>query len=99
MDSEMKSFIELLLSNKEIVCSWGVSGIVVEASSIRFVVNGFKYQGEVTICNCGKALYKVCIGNRILRVYGARPALELLDSEIECTDSYRHDLKMWLDCH
>ena len=99
MDAEMKSLIGMLLSNKEIACSWGVSGIVVKASSMRFGVNGVKYQGAVTICNCGKSLYKVCIGSRILWAYGARPTLELLDSEIECTDSYRHDLKMWLDCH
>lgn len=86
----------LFISNKDIVCSWGIHSITITSSSISFIANGFKLHGKVEIKPTDAADYCVYIDNQYICKSNADKVISLLDTIIERTERYGQDIISWL---
>lgn len=82
--------------HKDIVCSWGIHDILLSQSSISFIAEGFKVQGQVEIKLSDDASCCIYIGKRYVCNCCVDDVVRLLDSKIEKTKSYKHDIINWL---
>ena len=98
MDKNLKKGLIFLLSEEEIVSSWGISNITIDENSINFNVDGFLYKGRISI-KYVETYFEISFGcDKIVRCVDATELTEILDSNIEKTDNYQHDLENWLSC-
>ena len=96
MDKKLKNGLLCLLSEEEIVSSWGISNITIDENSINFNVDGFLYKGRISI-KYVETYFEICFGcDKKVRCVDATELAEILDSNIEKTDNYQHDLENWL---
>lgn len=96
MDKNLKKGLIFLLSEEEIVSSWGISNITIDENSINFNVDGFLYKGRISI-KYVETYFEISFGcDKKIRCVDATELTEILDSNIEKTDNYQHDLEKWL---
>lgn len=96
MDKNLKKGLIFLLSEEEIVSSWGISNITIDENSINFNVDGFLYKGRISI-KYVETYFEIRFGcDKKVRCVDATELTEILDSNIEKTDNYQHDLENWL---
>lgn len=96
MDKNVKNALIYLLKEEDIVSSWGISHISIDDSSINFVVDGFLYKGQIKIL-CNDSYYEIRFNNgKTKRCLDATELPKILDSNIEKTENYQHDLENWL---
>lgn len=96
MNKNVKKALVCLLKEEEKVSSWGISNINIDESSIKFNVDGFLYKGCISI-KCDETYYDIHFeGDKKLRCLNATELADILDSNIEKTDNYQHDLENWL---
>ncbi len=92
----LKKGLIFLLSEEEIVSSWGISNITIDENSINFNVDGFLYKGRISI-KYVETYFEISFGcDKKVRCVDATELTEILDSNIEKTDNYQHDLENWL---
>lgn len=96
MNKNVKKALVCLLKEEEKVSSWGISNINIDESSINFNVDGFLYKGLISI-KCDETNYEIHFerGKKI-RCSDATELTDILDSNIEKTDDYQHDIEKWL---
>lgn len=96
MNKKVKKALICFLKEEEKVSSWGISNINIDDSSIKFNVDGFLYKGCVCI-RCDESYYDINFeGDKKLKCLDASELAEILDSNIEKTENYQHDLENWL---
>ena len=96
MDKNLKKALICLLKEDEKVSSWGISNINIDECSINFNVDGFLYKGGVSI-RCDETYYEIHFeGEKKIRCLDASELTEILDSNIEKSYNYQHDLENWL---
>jgi len=91
LSNEIKMLLLSFLNDDIIVSSWGIYNITISSSSLKFKVNGLKYQGFVNIEYQDK-YYLVVIGGRTFKVCTPEEVLKKMDDEIEQTKNYICDL-------
>lgn len=96
MNKNVKKALVCLLTEEEKVSSWGITNITIEESSINFNVDGFLFKGRINI-TYDETYYEINfeLGKKI-RCIDAEELIDVLDSNIEKTDNYQHDLENWL---
>lgn len=97
MDKNLKKVLICLLSEEEKVSSWGISNITIDESQINFNVDGFLYKGRISI-RYDETYYEISFerDNKTIKCLEAAELTDILDSNIEKTDNYQHDLEKWL---
>lgn len=96
MDKNVKKALICLLKEEEKVLSWGITNISIDESSINFNVDGFLYKGSISI-RCDETYYEIHFDcGKIIRCIDAADLTNILDSNIEKTENYQHDLETWL---
>lgn len=96
MNKNVKKALICLLKEEVKVSSWGISNINIDESSINFNVDGFLYKGCISI-KCDENCYEIHFDHgKKLKCLDADELADILDSNIEKTDNYQHDLENWL---
>lgn len=93
MNDFLSLFKRVAKLHKLVLYSWGIHGIVKNQQTVTFIVNGFKYQGSIT-------LYQE--GNKFFARLNERGTnfcddtldglIKKIDSAIEVTNNYNKDV-------
>ena len=94
--SLLRQLIVLMMENETIVTSWGISNIRVQESSLSFLVNGFRYQGEVIIDGTNKDALVIKMGDATKEFKNPNDIIDELDQVIESSGDYEVSLLNWL---
>ena len=95
MNKNLKKVMAVLLKEKEIVSSWGVSNILIKENAFSFQVDGFIYKGSVCII-CNTTYCEVKFENSKAIQCKVLDLLNILDSAIEKDENYLSNLETWL---
>lgn len=95
MNTSIKLALMALMKEETIVAAWGIHHISIEESSIKFDVQGFKFQGTVVI-ESDESRYSVMIGNNLFPQCAIQELVAILDEQIEKTDNYGETLEWWI---
>lgn len=96
MDDKVKRMLLVLLQEKDLVASWGISQIHVKETSISFNVAGFLYQGQVTVSADG-ANYEIRFASGDFCDTSLENLVSDLDRHIEKDSRYLQRLETWFD--
>ncbi len=95
MNKNLKRVIVVLLKEKEIVSSWGISNIRIKENVFNFQVDGFIYKGSICIvCNTSYCEVKFDNGKTIR--CNILDLLNVLDTAIEKDENYLSNIETWL---
>ena len=94
MNKKVKIALAYLLNEEEKVTSWGISNILIKENSIHFHVEGLIYKGYIFI-RCDKPYYKIIFDDGKSIQCTVAELVNVLDTNIEMTRNYIHDLKSW----
>ncbi len=95
MSKNLKKAIIVLLKEKEIVSSWGISNILIKENAFYFQVDGFIYKGSICIV-CNTSHYEVKFDNGKTICCNILDFLNVLDTAIEKDENYLSNLETWL---
>ena len=80
-----------LLKDEIIVASWGVSNINIFETKISFSVNGFKYQGRVTIIVKDGSDCEVFLAKKNLGCFPFDKVVSIIDEKVENSENCYHN--------
>ena len=95
MNRMIKKALICLLNNEVVVCSWGLTNININESSIEFDVFGFLYQGNVKISPIEFG-YRIDLGNNVFIESSLEDLVYKIDTLVEKSDNYENDLRDWI---
>ena len=88
--------ISILRTKLMIVFSWGFNSPTPVKNGLKFLVNAYKYQGEIVITyNAGSDLFDVKLtatGEEIEGIY-ANNLVNVIDNHIEYSEQYEEQVK------
>lgn len=96
MDDKIKRMLLVLLQEWDFVASWGISQIQIKETSISFNVEGFLYQGKVTILS-EDAKYTIEFANGEFCETSLQKLVSDLDRHIEKDPRYQQRLETWFE--
>lgn len=103
MPLDIKEIHGFLMAHRNIVWSWGAkSWTNVQNKGFAFNVNGFNFKGNVMITVNGSDLFDIYFHNRMGKVVNEinniylDDLIEVLDNQIEKTETYEKDVKEYL---
>lgn len=96
MNHSLRLLLSEFISHPAIVASWGMTQPTITDHDVSFNVNGFKYEGRVSIIPIKDGLYEVRLGNTPYSDISLQCIIKFLDCLIERTDSYLNDISNWL---
>ena len=95
--SKIERIIEEINNQKAITCSWGVKEIEQSVDSLCFIVEGFKYQGKITITIIDdRCVIHFDHTDENFELDNIANLVEYLDRKIELTNDYVQDVTSWL---
>lgn len=102
MKEAAQYIINIFRIDPVVVLSWGINNVVTRKNGLEFKVQGFKFQGCVSInFNEGTELFDISFQNekgveKIDGVYGDR-LVDVIDRHVEYTGvNYAKDIDNWL---
>ena len=85
----------VLLKEKEIISSWGISNVHIKGNALAFQVDGFIYKGPIhIICNASYCEAKFANGKTVK--CNVPDLSKVLDAAIEKDENYLSTLETWL---
>ena len=88
------------LREQEKFCSWGAEKIKIEETNLSFWVSGFKFCGTIRIITYSENCYNIVLKSpnyeKVIENVTLTEIVEVIDNEIEKTDSYVETLLSWI---
>lgn len=95
---KIRVLLLVLLQRDVVVASWGISEIKITPAKVSFSVNGFQYNGKVTISTRDTDnQYDINIGSQMVCCCDKEEIVSILDSLIECNSNYKSLLESYFD--
>lgn len=97
MNVEIKNILRLLIKEKVVTASWGISDIRILANSITFSVEAMIYQGVVEISPINATDCIVWLSDKKEIRCSIKSLVPNLDKLIESSDNYYANLLNWFN--
>ena len=95
MNKNLKRVMIVLLKEKEIISSWGISNVHMKGNVLSFQVDGFIYKGSICIV-CNTSYCEARFANSKTIKCNALDLSKVLDAAIEKDENYLLNLETWL---
>ena len=98
----MNEILKILMKEKTIPMSWGMIDASCDESSVRFTVNGFKFQGDVLVIATNAQFSKFNVfylkDNKVVddvKGVKAKNLVNTIDKYVELVDNYDEVRNQW----
>lgn len=94
LSSNIRMALSLLLNQRNVTLSWGLSNIEIRNNSVSFHVDGFTFSGNVKIeeNSSQKFLYNIYFDDVLKTTLNQSTLIKYLDEHIEYNEDYSKNL-------